>query len=113
MFVNKAIVNVCTYRVRHKDLPIRKKNKSCIQDTLKQYAVPVYADEVYSDYKLYETIRLTISDCFFYETLIMMLRGETVKYSKQNAKRSRTAENDLIFEIAEAEAKLSCIRPTV
>ena len=23
MFVNKAIVNVCTYRVRHKDLPIR------------------------------------------------------------------------------------------
>ena len=82
------------------------KMKCCIEDTLRQYAVPVYTDEVYSDNRLYGSIRLTISESTFYETLIMMLRGETVKYSKIKAKRSRTAEKTLTSEISEAEKKL-------
>lgn len=79
--------------------------KSCVRDTVRQYAVPVYNLEVCSDYKFYESVCLTISDSCFYETLIMMLRGETVKYSKQKARSSRNLESKLIAEIIEAEEK--------
>ena len=48
---------------------------------------------------------LTINDTTFYETLIMMLRGETVKYSKQKAKRSRAVGAIILSDISAAEAK--------
>ena len=73
--------------------------QSRIQDTLKQYAVPVYTENTYTNYKNYNDIQLTISECLFYETLIMMLRGESVKFSKQIAKRNRAHEKQLIQEI--------------
>ena len=80
--------------------------KTCIIDTLKQYAVPLYDDGLYNDHKYYEFLQLTISDSLFYETLIMMIRGVTVKYSKQKAKRMRAYETSLIANIARAEEKL-------
>lgn len=80
--------------------------RSCISQTLQQYAVPVYNTLVYEDYTYYEFIQLTISDSLFYETLIMMIRGETVRFSKQKARRARLTEANLITEIAGAETQL-------
>ena len=61
--------------------------RDCITQTVRQYAVPLYSETVYNDYKYYESVALTISDSLFYETLIMMIRGETVRFSKQKAKK--------------------------
>ena len=77
--------------------------KACITNTLKQYAVPVYNEEVFSNYEHYESMQLTISDALFYETLIMMIRGETVRFSKQKARRKRTVEETLLKDIVKAE----------
>ena len=81
--------------------------KKCIVHTLQQYAVPIYNETVYTDYKQYDSVQLTISDSLFYETLIMMIRGETVQFSKQKAKRKKVAETNLEKLIAEAENKLT------
>ena len=48
---------------------------------------------------------LTVNDTTFYETPNMMLRGETVKYLKQKAKRSRAVEAIILSDISAAEAK--------
>ena len=88
------------------DEEYKKVVRSCITQTLKQYAVPVYDDEVYENYKHYQSIQFTISDTLFYETLIMMIRGETVKFSKQKARQKRAKEAKLERDIAEAENKL-------
>ena len=79
------------------------KIRQCIKHTLQQYAVPLYNEELYSDYKYYESVQLTISDCLFYETLIMMIRGETIQYSKQKAKQTRIATSNLEKQIAQSE----------
>ena len=73
--------------------------KACIVETVKQYAVPLYQETYFFDAQNYNAIHLTITDCLFYETLIMMLRGESIKYSKQNAKRFRAREDELKREI--------------
>ena len=80
-----------------------KRIKKCITHTLQQYAVPVYNQKMYIDYKNYDSVQLTISDSLFYETLIMMVRGETVRFSKQKAKHKRKTETDLEKQIAQAE----------
>ena len=59
--------------------------KDCINNTIKQYAVPIYSNDSYSEYDNYCTMQLTITDSLFYETLIMMLRRESVKFAKQTA----------------------------
>ena len=84
-----------------------KRIQTCIQHTLKQYAVPLYTQEAYTNYNNYSSIQLTISQCLFYETLIMMLRGESVKFSKQTAKRNRAQENQLIKEIEKAQEQFN------
>ena len=80
--------------------------KTCIAQTLEQYAAPVYDSNVYNDCKNYESIQLVIDECLFYETLIMMIRGETVKYCKQKARRKRIAEATFETKIAETEDRL-------
>lgn len=88
------------------DEDYRKTVRDCITQTLKQYAVPVYDDELYKNYKHYQSIKLTISDTLFYETLIMLIRGETVKFSKQKARQKRANEAKLERDIARAENEL-------
>ena len=66
----------------------------------------MYDSKIYDDYKNYDFIQLVIDDCLFYETLLMMIRGETVKYSKQKARRTRMSQAALETKIAEAEDKL-------
>ena len=80
-----------------------KSVKSCIHDTIKQYAVPVYQQQIYMDPCNYSTIQLTIDDCLFYETLIMMLRGESVKLSKRYARQNRLEEEKLKREVDRAQ----------
>lgn len=81
--------------------------KACIIQTLRQYAVPLYNETVYSDHSCYASIQLTISESLFYETLIMMIRGETVQYSKEKAKRTRLKERNLEEKIARSELDFS------
>ena len=81
--------------------------KTCIHDTVKQYAVPLYRNDYYSDYNNYESVQLTINECLFYETLIMMIRGESVKYSKRKARNLRALEKQAEIEIKEAENKFA------
>ena len=80
--------------------------KTCITQTLQQYAIPIYASDIYKDYKYYDSIQLVISDSLFYETLIMMIRGETIKYSKHKARQQRTEQNRLETKIAKIEKTL-------
>ena len=75
--------------------------KDSIFDVVKQYAIPVYLDEFLSESANYNEIQFTIDIGLFYETLLMMLRGETVKYAKQKAKKSREYEDKLVREINE------------
>ena len=79
--------------------------KECIYNTIQQYAIPVYDNGTFSDYSNYPNLQLTISECLFYETLIMVIRGESVKYSKQKARRLRELEKNADNTILEAQNK--------
>ena len=63
-----------------------------IIDTVHQYAVPVYEREFISDPFNYNEVEFTISAGLFYETLLMTIRGETVRFSKQKARSTRERE---------------------
>ena len=90
----------------HKDEYITQ-IKSCIYNTIKQYAVPLYNENVYTNYHNYASIRLTIDECLFYETLIMMLRGESIRFAKQQAKKTKAKEDELKREIEKAQEQFN------
>lgn len=50
-------------------------------------------------------MQFTIDTGLFYDTLIMMLRGETVKFSKRIAKERRAEECQLLAEVKNAQDK--------
>ena len=75
--------------------------KQVIIDVVKQYAIPVYSDEFSSNPSNFETIQFTIKIGLLYETLLMMIRGETVRYSKQKARRCRMQENEVMYEVSQ------------
>ena len=77
-----------------------------IIDTVYQYAVPVYEPEFIMHKTNFDQIQFTISDHIFYETLLMLIRGETVKFSKRKARASREKEEKLNTEIARIRADL-------
>ena len=81
--------------------------KLCIRDTIKQYAVPIYSEDVYTNPDYYSSVQLTISECLFYETLIMMIRGESIKFAKQQAKRLKAKEEELKRAVDKAQEKFS------
>lgn len=81
--------------------------KTCITDTVKQYAIPIYRKEYYADFLNYPTVQLTISDCLFYETLLMLLRGESVSFAKQNAKQKKKVEKDLQQKLDKAQEQFN------
>ena len=67
----------------------------CIEQTIEQYAIPVYTKSFLLNPCNYMDIAFQIRDDLFYETLLMMIRGETVKFAKQKAKRIRESEKRL------------------
>ena len=79
----------------------------CIHRTIEEYAVPIYTHEFLSLIDNYDIVQFRISDDLFYETLLMMIRGESVKYSKIRAKKSRAKENELIKQISLAHTQYS------
>ena len=83
---NESLLNDENYDVMVKEL---------IVSTIKQYAIPLYSEEFISDYTNFDLIQFTISHSLFYETLLMIIRGETVKFSKQKAKKAREKEKEI------------------
>ena len=77
----------------------------CINRTIKEYAIPIYEDSFLSDINNYK--KFVINDGLFYETLLMLIRGETVKFSKRIAKFNRVKEKELRIKVDEAHAKYS------
>ena len=87
---NESLLNDDIYVQRIKDN---------ITEVVTQYAVPIYTQDFLSDPTNHDQIQFTIDIGLFYETLLMMLRGETVKYSKRKARKKREEENMLIQRI--------------
>ena len=70
-----------------------------VSDVVQQYAIPLYTKEFMTDSKNFGSVQLTISDSLFYETLLMMIRGETVRFSKSKARQRREDESRIMAEI--------------
>ena len=68
----------------------------CIDRTVKEYAIPVYDENLLSEITNYEKIQFLINDGLLYETMLMLIRGETVKYSKRKAKFTKMKEREQI-----------------
>ena len=83
-----------------KDEKYSKLIKSCIVDAVKRYAIPVYSNNFTSESSNYSDVQLTIDVGLFYETLLMLVRGETVRYSKQKAKNARKEEEAANNDVA-------------
>ena len=81
--------------------------KQSITQVIKQYAIPIYSEDFIANPINYEQIQFTIDVGLFYETLLMMLRGETVKYSKRKARKSREQENRTIQEVNDLQEKFA------
>ena len=60
----------------------------CIRRTIEEYALPIYTQEFMSNECNYGNIQFKIDDGLFYETLLMLIRGETIRYSKIKAKKN-------------------------
>ena len=82
-----------------KDDEYSKLINSCIIDAVQQYAVPIYSKTFTSEPSNFSEVQLTIDVGLFYETLLMLVRGETVRYSKQKARRLREEEESANREI--------------
>ena len=73
--------------------------KTAITNIVFQYAVPVYNEEYVTDYNNYEFIQFTVEDGLFYETLIMLIRGQTVQYCKRKARKRRLKDAELTNKV--------------
>ena len=51
----------------------------------------------------YKNIKFCINDDLFYETLLLMIRGETVAYSKRKSRRLKALEKELIVKVENAQ----------
>ena len=65
-------------------------NKS-IQEEVTKYAVPVYNLDNINE--ISERIDLTITEDLFLETLVLRMRGETIKYSSYKKERKTKKKN--------------------
>ena len=78
----------------------------CIETTIKQYASPIYSDDFITDPCNYKEIIFQINDDLFYETLLMLIRGETVKFSKRKARDTKEKERELLTKIEKIQLEL-------
>ena len=84
--------------------------EECIDRTIEQYAIPIYAQSFLLNPCNYMNIELQIKEDLFYETLLMMIRGETVKFAKKKAKRAKEKEKELILKMENAHLQHCGIR---
>ena len=110
-----VVMRMCMKEVE-KGPGIWKMNESVLQDseyvelvnttiinTIIQYAIPIYNHEYISDTNNYRHIQFTINESLFYETLLMLIRGETVKYCKRKARKRRKVEDELSSKVQIAQ----------
>ena len=74
-----------------------------VKKTVFQYAIPVYEYEYATDPSNYKDVQFKIEDSLFYETLLMLIRGETLQYCKRKARNRRTKENELVERVQLAQ----------
>ena len=87
--------------LRNKDY-VEKVN-TLIQDTVSQYALLVYSPEFINNSSNYNHIYFTIDYDLFLETLLLKIRGETIKFSSQIKKERSILEEKLIEDIKDLE----------
>ena len=121
--------NFATVKLSFKDMDkgpgIWKMNDSVLQDseyadivneTIKQaviqYAIPLYQYDYIKNVECYKDIQFTIKDSLFYETLLMLIRGETVRYCKNKARSRRRIEELLAGQVDLAQNELDQRRCT-
>ena len=80
---------------------------NCINQQINQYAIPIYSEEFLANVINYDKIEFTIGIGLFYETLLMMIRGETIQFSKRKARRDREEESKIIKEIEALQKNLT------
>ena len=73
-----------------------------IMDEIFQYALPVYNPDYLKRNEL-QSIQLTINENLFLETLLMRLRGETIKFASNLKRAENDKEEKLIEEINDLE----------
>ena len=81
--------------------------KCCIVEQIEQYAIPLYTLDYLSNPSHYADIEFRIDINLFYETLLMMIRGETVKFSKRKARRNREQESKIINDIETLQKQIA------
>ena len=78
---------------------------NCIETTVEQYALPIYSPGYLTDVDNYNVIAFKINDDLFYETLLMLIRGETVRFAKQKAKDCKKKEKDLVAQVEKNQSE--------
>ena len=74
------------------------KINSSIRDEIIKYAVPIYSYQ-YLNSASFGDLQLTITDDLFLETLLLRLRGETIKYASARKKIKEATEKELMSDI--------------
>ena len=74
-------------------------NETILEEKTK-YAAPVYNPDFI---KLSDNLQYTISDDLFLETLLLRVRGETIKFSSNRKKKQDKLEKDLLKDIESLE----------
>ena len=74
-----------------------------INKTILEYSVPVYNLEKISDIPGNE-LTLTIEDSLFLDTLLMKIRGNSIRFSGKEKKQQNNKEQELIKEIEKLES---------
>ena len=73
-----------------------------IDEIKQQYLLPVY-NPLDSNPLSNKDIQFTISDSLFLDTLLMTIRGKTIRFSSKLKKQQNTKETDLVHEIENLE----------
>ena len=89
------------------------KINNIIQDVVAQYVVPVYAREFILCNDNYEHLSFTINYDLFLETLLLRIRGETIKYSSYVKKQQSILEEQIIEDIKNLENSSAPFSETV
>ena len=91
-----------------KDVEYCEKIKNLIKETIKMYSIDEWDPERlnFETYN-FENHEFSINDQLFFETLLMLIRGETISYSSMKKKNFKQCEEKLEIEISKLESNLS------
>ena len=92
-----------------KDVEYCEKIKNLIKETIKMYSIDEWDPERlnFETYN-FENHEFSINDQLFFETLLMLIRGETISYSSMKKKKNfKQCEEKLEIEISKLESNLS------